>query len=66
MLTSELMIGDRYECPVYYTSDRDDAQKSSGTDINTIFAIYLPIKSGTTATQWIERGVILCCENSNC
>lgn len=65
MHTSELRIGDRYECPVYYSSDRDDAQKCTGTDINTIFAIYLPIKNDTTATQWIERGVILCCENSS-
>lgn len=55
-----ILIGDRYECPLYITSARFGVLKTTGHSSNYILSIYLD--TDYPVSHWIKRGLALLCQ----
>ena len=56
----DLVIGKRYECPLYITSARFGVLKTTGHSSNYVLSILL--ESDVDVRHWIKRGLALLCQ----
>ncbi|XP_017762251.1 PREDICTED: dynein heavy chain 12, axonemal-like [Eufriesea mexicana] len=58
-----ILIGKRYECPVYITSARYGILKTTGHSTNYVLSILLD--TNNPVNHWIKRGLALLCQLDN-
>ncbi|XP_043503405.1 dynein axonemal heavy chain 12-like [Polistes fuscatus] len=58
-----IIIGGRYECPLYITSARFGVLKTTGHSTNYVLSILLD--TNKAVSHWIKRGLALLCQLDN-
>ncbi|XP_026673034.1 dynein heavy chain 7, axonemal [Ceratina calcarata] len=59
-VVTEIIVGNRYECPLYITSARFGILKTTGHSTNYVLSIL--IDTNLPISHWVKRGLALLCQ----